>query len=107
MGRLRHPLACHWQGQRVSIDWRIAETHEFKDGKVVPSLFGFPDVAAALEALGVSEQATGEAAALARFGLAKASCPPGRLRPGGVHDLRCGRQAREDADSTRPLRGED
>ena len=53
----------HWyatgKGSEVSIDWRIAEAHEFKDGKVVRSLFGFPDVAAALEALGVSEQATG------------------------------------------------
>jgi ketosteroid isomerase-like protein len=51
----------HWhatgKGSDIRIDWRVAEAHEFKDGKVVRSLFGFPNVAAALEALGLTEQA--------------------------------------------------
>ena len=49
----------HWhasgRGSEVPIDWRVTEAHEFKDGKVVRSLFGFPDVAAALEAVRLAE----------------------------------------------------
>jgi ketosteroid isomerase-like protein len=46
----------HWhaigKGSEAPIDWRVAEAYEFKDGKVVRSLFGFPNVAAVLEAVG-------------------------------------------------------
>ena len=52
----------HWRaigkGSEIPIEWRLAEAHEFKDGKIVRSLFGFPDVAAALEAVGQSERAS-------------------------------------------------
>ena len=45
------------KGSEIPIDWRLAEAHEFRDGKIVRSIFGFTDVAAALEAVGQSEQA--------------------------------------------------
>jgi ketosteroid isomerase-like protein len=45
----------HWhatgKGSEVPIDWRVAEAYEFEDGKVIRAIFGFPDVAAALEAI--------------------------------------------------------
>jgi ketosteroid isomerase-like protein len=50
----------HWyatgKGSEIPIDWRLAEAHQFKGGKIVRSLWGYPDVAAALEAVGLSEQ---------------------------------------------------
>ena len=50
----------HWhaigKGSDVPIDWRVAEAHKFADGKVVRSLWGFPDGAAALEAVERSQQ---------------------------------------------------
>ena len=49
----------HWhavgKGSDVPIDWRVAEAHKFTDGKIVRSLWGYADVAAALEAVGLSE----------------------------------------------------
>jgi ketosteroid isomerase-like protein len=45
----------HWRatgkGSDVSIDWRVADAHEVRDGKIVREIYGFPDVTAALEAL--------------------------------------------------------
>jgi ketosteroid isomerase-like protein len=45
----------HWwatgKGSDVSIDWRVADAHEVKDGKIVREIYGFPDVAAALKAV--------------------------------------------------------
>jgi ketosteroid isomerase-like protein len=45
----------HWRatgkGSDVPIDWRVADAHEVKDGKIVREIYGFPDVAAALEAV--------------------------------------------------------
>jgi ketosteroid isomerase-like protein len=43
------------KGSGISIDWRVAEAHRFRDGKIACSLFGFADVAAALEAIELSE----------------------------------------------------
>jgi hypothetical protein len=42
----------------VPIDWRVTEAYEFKDGKVIRAIFGFPNVAAALEAIRTEDQAT-------------------------------------------------
>jgi hypothetical protein len=59
----------HWhatgKGSDVPIDWRVAEAYEFKDGKVVRSLFGFPNVAAALEAVGSPGAGAGGSSRLA------------------------------------------
>jgi hypothetical protein len=45
----------HWhaigKGSDVPIDWRVAEAHKFEDGQVIRSLWGFPDVAAAVAAV--------------------------------------------------------
>jgi ketosteroid isomerase-like protein len=50
----------HWfakgRGSEVTIDWRVTEAHRFRDGKIACSIFGYPDVATALEAVGLSEQ---------------------------------------------------
>jgi ketosteroid isomerase-like protein len=39
------------KGSHVSIDWRVADAHEVKDGKIVREIYGFANVAAALEAV--------------------------------------------------------
>ena len=45
----------HWyakgKGSEITIDWRVAEAHRFKDGKIDCSIFGYPDVATALQAI--------------------------------------------------------
>jgi ketosteroid isomerase-like protein len=45
----------HWRAtgksSDVSIDWRVADAHEVVDGKIVREIYGFPDVASALEAV--------------------------------------------------------
>jgi hypothetical protein len=50
----------HWhaigKGSDIPIDWRVVEAHKLQDGKVIRSLWGFSDVAAALEAVELSEQ---------------------------------------------------
>ena len=50
----------HWhavgKGSDVPIDWRVVEAYEFKNGQIVRAVFGFSDVAAAVEAVGLSEQ---------------------------------------------------
>jgi hypothetical protein len=50
----------HWyakgKGSDITIDWRVAEAHHFTDGKIDRSIFGYPDVATALEAVGLAEQ---------------------------------------------------
>jgi ketosteroid isomerase-like protein len=46
------------KGTDVSVDWRIADAHEVKDGKIVRELYGYPNVAAALEAVSVAQAAT-------------------------------------------------
>lgn len=46
------------KGSDISIDWRVADAHEVKDGKIVREIYGFPNVEAALEAVeaaGLSE----------------------------------------------------
>ena len=54
-------LVCdvHWhatgKGSEISIDWRVTEAHRFKDGKIACSIFGYPDVATALQAIEQSE----------------------------------------------------
>src|SRR5436190_3066017 len=40
------------KGSNVSIDWRVAEACEVKDGKIVRVIAGFPNVATALKAVG-------------------------------------------------------
>jgi ketosteroid isomerase-like protein len=40
------------KGSNVSIDWHVAEAYEVIDGKIVRVIAGFPNVAAALEAVG-------------------------------------------------------
>jgi hypothetical protein len=49
----------HWhatgKGSEISIDWRVTEAHRFKDGKIASSIFGYPDVATALQAIEQSE----------------------------------------------------
>ena len=39
------------KGSDLSIDWRVADAHEVRDGKIVREIYGFPDLAAALEAV--------------------------------------------------------
>ena len=39
------------KGSDLSIDWRVADAHEVKDGKIVREIYGFPDVGAALDAV--------------------------------------------------------
>ena len=39
------------KGSDVSIDWRVADAHEVKDGKIVREISGFPDVETALKAV--------------------------------------------------------
>ena len=39
------------KGSDVSVDWRVADAHEVKDGKIVREIYGFPDVDAALRAV--------------------------------------------------------
>ena len=39
------------KGSDVSIDWRVADAHEDKDGKIVREIYGFPDVETALKAV--------------------------------------------------------
>jgi ketosteroid isomerase-like protein len=46
------------KGTDVRIDWRLADAHEVKDGRIVRELYGYPDLAAALEAVRAVEQAT-------------------------------------------------
>jgi hypothetical protein len=50
--------ATHWyatgRGSDVSTDWKVADAYEVKDGKVVRVIWGYPDVATALEALGLA-----------------------------------------------------
>jgi SnoaL-like protein len=50
----------HWyakgKGSEITIDWRVTEAHRFRDGKIACSIFGYPDVATALEAIGLSKQ---------------------------------------------------
>jgi ketosteroid isomerase-like protein len=46
------------KGTDVPIDWRVADAHEVKDGKVVRELYGYPNVAAALQAVRVAQAAT-------------------------------------------------
>jgi ketosteroid isomerase-like protein len=43
------------KGSDVSIDWRVAEAYEVQDGKIVRVIAGFPNVATALEAVGLAE----------------------------------------------------
>jgi ketosteroid isomerase-like protein len=43
------------KGSELSIDWRVAEAFEVKEGKIVRVLAGYPDVAAALEAVEMEE----------------------------------------------------
>jgi ketosteroid isomerase-like protein len=43
------------KGSDVSIDWRVAEAYEVNEGKIVRVLAGYPDVAAALEAVEMEE----------------------------------------------------
>jgi ketosteroid isomerase-like protein len=55
-------LVCdvHWhatgKGSDVPIDWRLAEAHEFRDGQIVRSIFGYPDVASAIDGLDLSDR---------------------------------------------------
>jgi ketosteroid isomerase-like protein len=53
-----HPwvvCATRWhatgKGSGVAIDWALADAYEIEHGKIVRAIFGYPDVAAALEAL--------------------------------------------------------
>jgi ketosteroid isomerase-like protein len=39
------------RGSEASIDWRVAEAYDVKDGMIVRQIAGFPDVAAALDAV--------------------------------------------------------
>jgi len=43
------------KGSNTPIDWRVAEAYEVKDGKIIRVLAGFPDLAAALDAVGPEE----------------------------------------------------
>ena len=43
------------KGSTASIDWRVAEAYEVKDGFIVRQIAGFPNVAAALKAVGPEE----------------------------------------------------
>ena len=44
-------------GSDVAIDWRVAEAHEVKDGRITREVFGFPDLATAVNTL---EQGDGD-----------------------------------------------
>jgi ketosteroid isomerase-like protein len=68
-----HPwVVCdtHWRatakGTDVPIDWRVADAHEVEDGKIVRELYGYPNVAAALEAVRLAGGDVSFASRLAR-----------------------------------------
>jgi ketosteroid isomerase-like protein len=44
------------KGSELAVDVRFADAYEVKDGKVRRAIIGYPDVATALEALGVKKQ---------------------------------------------------
>src|SRR3954451_5987107 len=48
-----------WQatgkGSDTPVEWRVAEAYEVKDGKITRVLAGFPDLGAALKAVGLAE----------------------------------------------------
>ena len=50
----------HWyakgKGSDITIDWRVTEVHHFRDGKIDRSIFGYADVATALEAVELSKE---------------------------------------------------
>ena len=39
------------KGSETPVEWRVAEAHEFRDGKIVREIYGFGDVDEALEAV--------------------------------------------------------
>ena len=39
------------KGSEVEVEWRVADAHEIEGGRIVREIYGFPDVAAALEAV--------------------------------------------------------
>ncbi len=45
----------HWRavgkGSEAPVEWRVAEAHEFRDGKIIREIYGFAGVDEALEAL--------------------------------------------------------
>jgi ketosteroid isomerase-like protein len=43
------------KGSNTPTEWRVAEAYEVKDGKIIRVLAGFPDLAAALKAVGLEE----------------------------------------------------
>jgi ketosteroid isomerase-like protein len=54
VGHLRHALARQSKGSDVPIDVHFADAYEVKDGKIVRAIIGYPDVATALEAVGLA-----------------------------------------------------
>jgi ketosteroid isomerase-like protein len=48
--------AARWhatgKGSDLPVDWQVADAYQVEDGQIVRAIFGFPDVATALEAIG-------------------------------------------------------